>query len=266
MLWFNRHRRFRDKLSAYLDEQLRPDELAALKSHLAACPSCSAELEELRLTVAALRELPVEPAPRSFALTPEQVAPRPPSPVRAPSPALTYGMRTAGAALAVALAVVLVIDVSDSGGNQGGVSTMNDYGVGAERNADSSGALAPGATTQALAPTPTLAPGATGQAGGGGVGGVTAITPTPGTSGNFSATPEPAPAGRQVAETTPGEEEAAGALPQASPAGLPATNQQAETGDGLDTLRLAEIALAGALALVIAGAIALAIAGRREAT
>jgi hypothetical protein len=63
----------RERLSAYLDYQLPADERAALERHLPTCARCTAELAELRRTVAVLRALPAPALPRSFAL-PESAA------------------------------------------------------------------------------------------------------------------------------------------------------------------------------------------------
>jgi hypothetical protein len=60
-----------DTLSAYLDQQLPPAELTAIRAHLATCPECGRELAELRATVALLRELPQYAPRRSFQLGPE---------------------------------------------------------------------------------------------------------------------------------------------------------------------------------------------------
>jgi tetratricopeptide (TPR) repeat protein len=73
-----------DRLSAYLDDELSPADRTALEAHLAACPECTATLEELRAVVA-----------RAGALTP-----RPPSTdlwsgieARVQSPATVLPMR-----------------------------------------------------------------------------------------------------------------------------------------------------------------------------
>ena len=111
MLWLDTHRRFRDRLSAYIDGELGPGQAEALEAHLGSCPDCRRHLEELRATVAALRDLPQQEVPRPFALTPQQL-PRPAA--KAPVAlvlALTTGLRLAGVALAFALAVVLVVDL-----------------------------------------------------------------------------------------------------------------------------------------------------------
>lgn len=59
----------RERLSAYIDGELGPKEKAALESHLAACPSCSAEVEELRSTAALVHSLPRAVLPPSFHAT-----------------------------------------------------------------------------------------------------------------------------------------------------------------------------------------------------
>jgi Putative zinc-finger len=70
-----------DVISALIDEQLSPPELAEAHTHLAACPACQQRLDELRSVVGLLRGLPSEAPPRSFALGPRLVA-DPPNVVR----------------------------------------------------------------------------------------------------------------------------------------------------------------------------------------
>jgi hypothetical protein len=55
-------RNLREKLTAFVDEQLAPDEKKAVQEHLDTCPDCASHLEELRKTVAYARGLEgVEP-------------------------------------------------------------------------------------------------------------------------------------------------------------------------------------------------------------
>ena len=68
-----RHPFGEEELSSYLDGRLSPAESARLEEHLASCEPCVRHLEELRAVVDGLRALPSAPAPRSFALRPEQV-------------------------------------------------------------------------------------------------------------------------------------------------------------------------------------------------
>jgi len=55
--------KIRELLSPYLENELKPDELGRVKGHLEECAPCRAELELLRMTVSALRDLPELPAP-----------------------------------------------------------------------------------------------------------------------------------------------------------------------------------------------------------
>ncbi len=136
MLWFDRHRRLRDRLSAYIDGELDPPAAQRLESHLAECERCRLELEQLRATVSGLRDLPEVEPPRSFTLSPQRVAaPRPRLPA---APPLAFGARIAAAGLAAALAAVLVVDLGDIGGN-GGVQEAAAPQTAMERQADEGG-------------------------------------------------------------------------------------------------------------------------------
>lgn len=57
-----------ERLSAFLDDDLSAAERRRVEEHLSTCQYCAADLEDLRLTVRALRALPVVTPPRSFAL------------------------------------------------------------------------------------------------------------------------------------------------------------------------------------------------------
>jgi hypothetical protein len=136
MLWFDRHRRLRDRLSAYIDGELDPPAAERLESHLAECERCRLELEQLRATVSGLRDLPELEPPRSFTLSPERVAaPRPRQPA---APPLAFGARIAAVGLAAALAAVLVVDLADIGGN-GGFQEAKTPQTAMERLADEGG-------------------------------------------------------------------------------------------------------------------------------
>jgi len=73
---------FRDveKLSAYLDGQLKPSESARLESRLQTDPELASVLKELRQARSLLRQLPQRRAPRNFTLTPKMVGQKPPLP------------------------------------------------------------------------------------------------------------------------------------------------------------------------------------------
>jgi anti-sigma factor RsiW len=63
-----------DQLAAYLDYELPEDQRAVVREHLRRCPQCENELATLRATKQLLRDLPDLAPPRSFRLSPEQVA------------------------------------------------------------------------------------------------------------------------------------------------------------------------------------------------
>lgn len=105
-----RHQRD-ELLSAYLDDQLSAKERARLEARLASDPALRAELEDLRRTVALVRELPTAPLPRNFILpqtTPHKRVVRPTSPRRAWAAPLLTAASTVASVLFV---VVLVGDV-----------------------------------------------------------------------------------------------------------------------------------------------------------
>ncbi|MGD8404562.1 MAG: hypothetical protein PVJ21_12940 [Anaerolineales bacterium] len=73
---------FRDveKLSAYLDGQLKPSEVARLETRLQTDSQLASILQDLRQTRGLLRRLPQRRAPRNFTLTPKMVGQKPPLP------------------------------------------------------------------------------------------------------------------------------------------------------------------------------------------
>jgi len=78
----NQNPSFRDveKLSAYLDGQLKPSEIASLEARLQSDPEFASILEDLRQARGILRQLPQRRAPRNFTLTPKMVGGKPPMP------------------------------------------------------------------------------------------------------------------------------------------------------------------------------------------
>lgn len=247
MTWFKRHDRLREKLSAYIDGQLAADEMGLIDEHLAACEACRRELDDLRLTVSAVREIPEVEAPRSFRLVPEQVLERGRRRAAPASDALGNGMRLAGAALAFALAVMVVIDAGNLGGGDGEEArTLVPQ---------------PRATAMMSQPKETVAPGMAGIA-----------EQTGQSQGAFERDDEVPAAGpalpsegetSEVAAETPQEE----VRPLTEPEVEPSAQKGPETpeeGGGASTLRVAQIALAAALALVIIAALARALWLRRN--
>lgn len=91
-------------LSAYLDGMLSPQERAALEARLAQDPELRDRLEGLRVTVRALSDMPVQPVPRNFILSPAMVGKRLPVPRRRPRPMWTlFGWAAAATALLLVL-------------------------------------------------------------------------------------------------------------------------------------------------------------------
>jgi hypothetical protein len=72
-------KRREELLSAYLDGELDAEVRERLEAQLDTDPALRAELEALRRTVTLVRDLPVQPIPRNFILSPKAV-PRSPSP------------------------------------------------------------------------------------------------------------------------------------------------------------------------------------------
>jgi hypothetical protein len=254
MLWFDRHRRLRDQLSAYLDGALDAPAVQRVEAHLAECERCRAELDQLTATVAALKELPEVDLPRSFALTPERAAARRPA---QPAPPLAFGMRLTAAGVAVALTAVLVADLGDIGGG-GAPGEPSAPEMAAERQADQEDAApAPGegAGTPAVEmPAPddleeTLRSD-------------TDAAETP------SAAPSPVPSVvPSDATVVPRGEEGApfprGLTPEPE-AGIQEALPPPGGGGGIDALTAVEIGLAAALGVLVGGSLALAFVGRKR--
>lgn len=240
MLWFDRHRRLRDQLSAYVDGGLDPPAAQRLEAHLAECERCRVELEQLTATVAALKELPQADVPRSFVLSPERAAARRPL---QPAPPLAFGMRMAAATVAVALAAVFVADLGDIGGG-GAPGEPSAPEMLTEREADQElAAPAAGELEEATAP----------EAG---------VAETPAADDGEALYSRDADA----VETPAAGEPAPKQMPDADTAEAPSAPGEAEApaGGGIDALTAAEIALAAALGVLVAGSLALAFAGRKR--
>lgn len=71
-------------LSSYLDGVLEPSDREAVKIHLACCPACRAEWEELTLSISLLQELPELAPPAGFRAGLMDKIDKLPAPVKAP--------------------------------------------------------------------------------------------------------------------------------------------------------------------------------------
>jgi anti-sigma factor RsiW len=93
-----------DLLSDYLDQRLSPADRQRVDGHIQTCWECRRELQGLQETVYLLRNTPVVPVPRSFALTASLVAPQ-----------SSAGLYLMGVRAAVAVAVALMVVVVGDG-------------------------------------------------------------------------------------------------------------------------------------------------------
>ncbi|MCH8920484.1 MAG: zf-HC2 domain-containing protein [Chloroflexi bacterium] len=263
MFWFNRHRRLRDQLSAYIDGELDASAAERLERHLAECGRCRQEMEQLRATVAALQGLPAVEPPRSFTLSPERAALRPPLPMASP---LAFGARIAAAGVAAALAVVLVVDIGDFGGD-GVTEEATAPQMLSEADENELEAASGATTTDGALDAPAA------EAGGGvaTTAGEEAEREADDTSSMFDAEADQAeepPPDATVVPLPRGEEPAPfpGGLTPLPEAGIIEAAPAAQAGGdgGIDALTAVEIGLAFALGLLATGSLILAFVGRRR--
>jgi hypothetical protein len=286
---FNRHPRA--ELSAYLDGELIPLRIEAMRSHLASCPSCRAELEALRKLKAGLAALPEIDAPRSFALTPEMASR--PLPQRAPltmpvrAMAMANGMRLAGAGMTIALVLVLVLDFTGSGTKSGSTSSADNVQFAAEQDSNSLSSAGGNAAAPAPAPAhndlrdgspPTSPPPETPLPGGlsSDSGHIAGLPATPGVA-QVPVGGEPSPTILQTDESPPADKRAAG-ITEASASNAPAaynaqpsafsTLQPAAastgSGHGVDVLLIVALALAASIVLTVTASFVLPRFGRDD--
>lgn len=97
------HRYASERLSAYLDRQLPPQERMRVEHHLARCPQCQWEFSTMRATVQWTRELPTIPVPRDFTV------PVPVRPVRVAQRVWALPLLQGATALVALLFLVAVI-------------------------------------------------------------------------------------------------------------------------------------------------------------
>ncbi len=145
------------ELSAYLDKELAPEELALCGAHIQSCQPCQAALADLRLTSALLSSMPQVAVPRSFALptnlvilpeTPDVVDVKTPERLSSMSPSIwRRSMRVASTLVAI-LGLFFVLAGALSSLPHGGATTASSTS-----NTSSAGvARAPSSQT---VPTPT---------------------------------------------------------------------------------------------------------------
>lgn len=258
MIFFNRHRRARINFSRYIDGDLSAEEANRVEAHLETCESCRLELNGMRAAIDALRSLPAAEPPRSFALTPEMVqAPRP-APGFRPSPGLINGLRLATAGAAAALAIVFVIDVSDTttGGDGASVprflpqTDMSEDSSYDAKDGDPYPVPLDGTHTEGGGDAPAAGDDLDTTTGGG-IGGPGEDT----YDGDGQGAAGAPPADRDGKSPLTGDEAADDERAAQRPSG---------DDGGFDTLLAIEIALGAALAAGVAGSVGLTLAARRS--
>lgn len=163
-----------EQLSAYIDYELPDTERERVREHLRRCPLCETELATLKAAKQLLNEMPLQPVPRSFILTPDMVGQAMSGPVERRRPlgwTLAGRLRTATALVAVLLVLVLSGDFLTRTVNQGTSQALMVPNPASSSGPESSGITARSSnpTTVALAEaTTTTAPGAGGLGGGAG--------------------------------------------------------------------------------------------------
>ncbi len=144
-LFKSKHRHIKpETLNEYLDGRLSGNALAKIESRLQACDSCRVELEELRATITAVQQLPMEQPRRSFVMAappPMPVPARQSFPVRAP----TWAYAGAASIAVVALAVLVSVDAT------GGLSPAAESPEAVVATAPQNRAIAPEAAATAVA-------------------------------------------------------------------------------------------------------------------
>jgi len=98
-----KHQYYEDRLSAYLDGELAPQEQDAVTRHLATCQACQWDLDTLQVTVQWTSELPTFPLPRVFTI------PAPAQPERATRRRWSFVPVLQGATALVALLLFFAV-------------------------------------------------------------------------------------------------------------------------------------------------------------
>jgi hypothetical protein len=97
------HQFVEERLSAYLDGELSPQDRTAVERHLTSCPACQWQAKTLRQTVEWTRTLPTVPVPRVFTIPPFS------EPVPAPRMRRSFVPLLQGATALIAMLLFVVI-------------------------------------------------------------------------------------------------------------------------------------------------------------
>lgn len=211
-------------LSAYLDDDVEDAETRRMiEHHLRDCDVCRARLDELRLVVGLLGNLPSPMPPRSFHLTPEMLERAPfPTPVRPAEPeagaevwylrfqpALRWATAVAAVALVLLFGADLLAHQMGTGGSTAGNTTARGF------TTSGSSSSASGAAESSASTVTSSSAGSSAQGSGAGV------PPSAATPASNAGGVRPLARG---AASTPAAGSAQGAGRTASPEAEPATS------------------------------------------
>ncbi len=233
----NKHQRWADDLSAYLDDQLSPSARDALEAHLTSCASCHEDLESLRNLTSLLHRVPQMPVPRSYTLS------------EAPAKRLAWSVRYAAPlrySTAVASLLLLAVVMGDLFTGLESVPSrapLSSPVLPGETEAlfDASVESAPSEAGPAAAFAPTPAPAPESE----GIAAPPAVAPTPGTETQSLLTSDsPEEAGSPEEARAPGGTEVEATLPETEPGGAGALETS------IDRAKLALAAVIAVLAIL----------------
>lgn len=151
------------QLSAYVDKELAPEELALCEAHIQTCQPCRAALADLRLTSTLLNGLPMVEVPRSFALPTNMIVlPETPAATKTQtrqpghlSLALRRTLRALSTVAAV-LGLLFIVAGALSALPHGGVSTSLNSAAAPNTQSSGSQVEAPELTATASGLTPRI--------------------------------------------------------------------------------------------------------------
>jgi len=246
---FRRHPR--GELTPYADGRLGAAEARRVETHLAGCEACRADIETQREVRSLLQQAPIEPSPRSFALTPGMLQEPKRRNIRAEAAPVATGLRLASAGLALALALVVFIDVNQNQDGGGGVSDKQAMATSADSAYSNDSASAPEAAGGV----------------GGPVSGPSALpTPAPTEPGGIAGVGdgEPAPSGTAPPTSESTRNYSADVGEDDSGVADTSTALAQEDGHDGNNLLIVEAALIIALAAALAGSVFVARKARRD--
>lgn len=142
---FRRHTRWQKQLDAYIDGELRADDLRRFEAHLRGCARCEPEVAARRELKRMAVTLPQLPAPRSFRITPGMLVEAPAQGRSRGAPVVMRLAQVTAGLATVAFAAVLVTHLAQGGDTNRQQASGDD---------DAGSASAPEAVQDSLSPVP----------------------------------------------------------------------------------------------------------------